>query len=199
MRVGEALLQAQHLFADDLKAKMPGLDDPGMHRADRNLVHAVAVDAHERIILLARRPLRQDREVAAQRKAVDRPRGLPQPRPLIVGFALDADEIERRTLHPVRRREDRREIRVARALVGKRVLEQRQAVAILEQHVQAEAALAVALVARPQRDELPALFPGEPAGGEELRRGDRAALGRYAAGERRGGDAERGKVHRVSR
>ena len=69
---------------------MPGLDDAGVHGSDRNLVHAVAGDADERVLLLARLPFRRRFEIAAQRKAVDRPARLPQPRSLIVGVRGDA-------------------------------------------------------------------------------------------------------------
>ena len=55
---------------------MARLDDAGVHRADRNLVHAVAFDAHERDSLLARLPLSAAAsEIAAQRKqSIGQPR-----------------------------------------------------------------------------------------------------------------------------
>ena len=168
---------------------------PACTGSDRNLVHAIAGDAHERIILLAWLPAGGALEIAAQRETIDRPCGLPQPRSLIVGIALDPDQIEGGALHPVRRREYRRQVRIARALVGQGVLEQHQSLGILEQHAQGEAALAIALVARPQGDQLPTLFPGQPAGGEELRRAHRSALRGDAAGKRCRGDAEGGEVH----
>jgi len=107
VRVTQALLEAQHFLADDLETKVPGLDDAGVNRADRNLVHAVAAHPYERVILLARFPLGRRFEIAAQRKAVDRPRGLPRPWALIVGIALHAVQIVSRTLHPVRHGENR--------------------------------------------------------------------------------------------
>src|ERR1700694_629556 len=193
--VAEALLQPEHFLAYDLKAEMPRFDDPGVHGPDRNLVHAVAGDAHEGIILLTGLPFWRGDEVSPQRKLVDRPRGLPGPRPLIVGVALHADEIEGRALHAVGGREDRREVGIACAAVGQRVLQQRQTIAVFQQYAQTEAALPVAFVARPQGDELPALLPGEPARGNELARADGTTLRRDIAGERRGGDAERRNVH----
>jgi hypothetical protein len=50
VRVAEPLFQAQHLLADDRKAEVPRLDDPGMNRADRDLMDAVAADANERVV-----------------------------------------------------------------------------------------------------------------------------------------------------
>ena len=56
MHVGKPLLQPQDLFADDLKAEVTGLDDSRMHRAHRNLVHAISAYFDERVIFLARFP-----------------------------------------------------------------------------------------------------------------------------------------------
>ncbi len=100
VHVPEALLEAQHLFADDLEAEMSRLDDAGVHRPDGDLVNAVAFDADECVVLLARLPLRRRGEIAAQRELVDRPRGHPRPRALVVGVGRDADEVECRALHP---------------------------------------------------------------------------------------------------
>ena len=79
---------------------MPRLDDPGVHRSDGDFVHAVAGDAHEGIVFLARLPLRRRGEVSPQRKLIDRPRCLPRPWARVVGVALGADQVERRALHP---------------------------------------------------------------------------------------------------
>src|SRR5690349_2019530 len=46
--VPQPFLEPQHLLANDGEAEMSGLDDAGMHGADRNLVDAVARHAHER-------------------------------------------------------------------------------------------------------------------------------------------------------
>ena len=44
--VGKPLFESQDLLADDLEPEVAGLDDPRMHRPDRDFVHAVAADAH---------------------------------------------------------------------------------------------------------------------------------------------------------
>src|SRR5262249_49856168 len=108
VHVAQTFLEAQHLLADDLEAEVSRFDDPRVDGSDRDLVHAVAADAHEGIVLLARLPLRGSLEIAPKRKGVDRPRGLPQPGPLVVGVALQADQVERGALHAVRRWKDRR-------------------------------------------------------------------------------------------
>ncbi len=187
--VGEPCFETQDLLADDLEPEVSRFDDARMHRSDRDLVHTIAADTHERIILLAGPPLRRDFEVAPQRELVDRPRRLPQPGPLVVGVALNAQNVEIRALHAVRCREDRRQVRIARLAVGQRVLEQRQSVGVHEQDAQAKASPTIALVAPPQRDELPAFLPSQAARGQKLSRAHRAALRRNGRGERCGGDS----------
>ena len=51
VHVAEPLLEPEHFLADDREAEVAGLDDAGVHRPDRDLVHAVAVDAHERVVV----------------------------------------------------------------------------------------------------------------------------------------------------
>ena len=47
VRVAEPLLQPHHGLAVAGEAEMPGLDDAGMHRADRDLVQVLALDRQE--------------------------------------------------------------------------------------------------------------------------------------------------------
>ncbi len=51
VHVAEALLEPQHLLADHGEAEVAGLDDAGVHGADGNLVHAVAFDPHECVVV----------------------------------------------------------------------------------------------------------------------------------------------------
>src|SRR4029450_3567993 len=60
VHVAEALLEPQHLFADDRKAEVPRLDDAGVDRTHRDLVHAVTADRDEWIAL----PLALERTAA---------------------------------------------------------------------------------------------------------------------------------------
>ena len=56
--VAKPFLEPQDFLADNLEPEVSRLDDAGVDRSDRDLVHAVAADAHERVILLARLPFR---------------------------------------------------------------------------------------------------------------------------------------------
>src|SRR6266513_6279136 len=47
MNIAEALFEPHHRFTVGGKAEMPGLDDAGMHRSDRNLVQAVTFGRQE--------------------------------------------------------------------------------------------------------------------------------------------------------
>ncbi len=199
VRVAQTLLEAQHFFADDLETEMSRLDRARVNGPHRDFVHAVAGDADERIVLLSRCPRRRHLEIPLQRKAIDRPRRLPGPRALVVGVALRADQIERRALHAVRGRKDRRQVRIPRAFVRQRVLEQGQAVAVAQQDANGEAAGAIALVARPQGDQRSAALPRQATGREQLPRIDPAALRRHGAGQGGGGESERRDVHSLNR
>src|SRR5215471_5112604 len=189
--VAQSLLQPQHLLADDLEAEVPGLDDPRVDGADRNLVHAVAGNFDEWVILLARLPLGRGLEIATQGKLIDRPGGSPRPRPLIVGVAVHADQVEGRALHAVGHGEDQRQVGVTRAFVGQRVFQQGETIVVAQQHAHAKAALAIPIVACPQSDQLTALLPGEAARRQQLARADRATLRWDWRRQRRGRDTER--------
>jgi len=47
VRVAQALFQAHHGFAIDGETEMPGFDDAGMHRPNRDFVQALALDGEE--------------------------------------------------------------------------------------------------------------------------------------------------------
>ncbi len=191
----ETLLEAQHLFADDLEAEMSRLDDSRVDRPDGDLVHAVAFDTDEGVFLLSGLPLRQRLEIAAERVAVDGPARLPRPRPLIIAFRRDADEIERRALHPVGGGEHDRQVGVRRSAGRQRVLEHDEAVGILHHDAERIAALAVAIVACPQRDQVRALLPCDATGRQQSHRIDRAPPRGHRRGQRGGGESESGEIH----
>ena len=48
MLVAERDFEVEHALAVAVEAEMPGLDDPGMHRTDRDLVNFGAGDREER-------------------------------------------------------------------------------------------------------------------------------------------------------
>ena len=51
--VEEPEVEVQDPLADDVEAKVPGLDDPGVDRADRHLVGIVAADWHRPLVEVA--------------------------------------------------------------------------------------------------------------------------------------------------
>ena len=181
MFVAEPLLQPQHLLADDREAEMPGFDDAGVHRPDRNLVHAVAADLYEGIVVDAALDARLRGIIAPQRKRVRRPRGMPQPWALIAAIVADADEVEHRALHPVGAGEDAGQIGEARVLRRQRHIEPEERVLDHEQDVEGEAGNAIAVVRAPERCEPPAALLDGHAGGHQCRRRDRSAPRRHRA------------------
>ena len=86
VRVAQALLQTQHFLPHHREAEMAGLDDAGMHRAHGNLMDAVAVHMHKRVIdELGRRQQRQLARVLLQREMVWRPGAVVEPGPRVLG------------------------------------------------------------------------------------------------------------------
>ena len=75
----EADLQVDHRFADHAEAEMPRLDDAGMHRADGDLVDALAADRQEGERRAVVRERRRRRRVLAQRMIVGRPESVLAP------------------------------------------------------------------------------------------------------------------------
>ena len=59
VHVAKPLLELEDLLADHGEAEVSGLDDAGVHRSDRDFVHAVARDAHEPVLVGAARGLRR--------------------------------------------------------------------------------------------------------------------------------------------
>ena len=104
---------------------MPRLDGAGVDRADRDLVHAFALDPDERIVvrrgLEVNLPARGVVEVLAQRKHASRPGPVPQPL-AVIGAALrmHAEQIIGGALHAVGGREQVRKPGIARVLALQR-------------------------------------------------------------------------------
>ena len=86
---------------------MPRLDDARMHRADRDLMHALPFHLHEGIVVRFMREAGRRIEILAQREAAAVPGTMAQPFAVIVAFVrVDAEQVVGRTLHAVGRRED---------------------------------------------------------------------------------------------
>ena len=102
VHVAEPLLEAHHGLAVGGEAEMAGLDDAGVHRADRDLVQALALDRQERV---GRR--RAAGVGRARRAARGRPRRRGRAR--AAGPARrrrEAEQVADRALQPDRRRMD---------------------------------------------------------------------------------------------
>ena len=128
VHVAEPLLEPRHRLAIGREAEMAGLDDPGMHRADRNLMQAVAVHRQEFVVdrIAPRR-----RRARAERRAQS-PLAVIEPgavvgrvrRPVAVKVADGPFEPDRRQMEPAdgrkaplrhRRAKSRRDRRAASA------------------------------------------------------------------------------------
>ena len=101
MLVAEARLEPQHPLTDYAEAEMAGLYRTGMHRADRDFVHAITGDRYERIVIQAGHVILRPVKIVAQRETVGRPSPVTQPRPVIVAaLRSDAEHVVDRALHP---------------------------------------------------------------------------------------------------
>ena len=94
--VAQALLEPHHRLAVGGEAEMPGLDDPGVHRADRNLMQVLAFDRQKGVARTLRR-----RGAARPERMLHIPEPEIEPGPR-VGQAnrLDAEEIAECTFQP---------------------------------------------------------------------------------------------------
>ena len=92
---------------------MSRLDDAGVDRADGDLMHTIAFNTHEGVVLVVRLELCV-RRVVAQRIVVGRPVSVAQPSALIgltAGVVCvdghGAEHVRHRPLHTIGRRKDR--------------------------------------------------------------------------------------------
>ena len=126
VHVAQALLEPQHLLAHHGEAEVSGFDDAGVHRADGNLMDAVALDPHERVIV-DRRLGRRGHRAGGQRERVRGPGRMAQPRPGVPVGRTQAAEIEHRSLHAAGRREHVLDARVLSVAVRDRNADQEYA------------------------------------------------------------------------
>ena len=192
----EPLLEAQHLLADDLEAEVTGLDDAGVDRPDRDLVHAVAFDADERVFLLRRVAT----SASASKSRRSGKRSIGQLACQTHGrwsSASDAMPTRSNAARCIRFAAGKTTARsgYVESPVGSVCSSSMRPSRVLQHDVDRVAAIAVAIVARPQRDELRALLPRDAARGQEPDRVDRAAPRRHGRGQRGGGESEAGEVH----
>ena len=99
VHIAEVLLEPEDLLAHDRKAEMARLDDARVHRSDRNLVDAFALDRHERVVINGKRGMLIGNCRIAQGMEGGGPRSMTQPRPLIRIGAMQAGEVGNGALH----------------------------------------------------------------------------------------------------
>ena len=131
VHIAEALLQAHHRLAVGGEAEMPGLDDAGMHRADRDLVQALALGRQEGVGR-RRRPALRSRAPSGCAHA---PAAVVEPGPRIgQPLGLRPNRSRDRALQPDRRRHGARptegkwpsgQARLSTRDLGRRLVEQR--------------------------------------------------------------------------
>jgi hypothetical protein len=157
VNVEQPQLEVQDRFAGDAKPKMPGLDDAGVHRADRHLEHPLTDHRSER--MERSRDARHDTvvgKILAQRPRAIRPIVVERdPRRIGMTDRDEAEEIHDLALEPVRRRILRRDRRVrGRCRIDRRKDAKKRAVARQRPEVmQDETAGRNPLIAREQRHQ----------------------------------------------
>ncbi len=158
VRVAQVLFEPQHLLADDREAKMPRLDDARVHRANGDLVHAVAFDTHEGVVRW-HVGVRRGRcpGVVAQRVIVRRPEPVVEPGARVGrAFGDDPQQVRRRALHAAGGGKDRGEVGAGRCRARQWQFEPGQPVLQGIGRTGDEAATAVAAVHTPGRYQAPA-------------------------------------------
>ncbi len=173
--IAEALLKPQHLLTHDREAEMPRLDDARVDRADGDLVHALAINAHEGVVLGRVFARGGGVEVAPQRKFGRAPAAVAQPRAAVgSAFGGDAQQVEQRALHAPRRGKVTGDVRIARDALGDRQLEHDKAFLHRVCRRYREAFAAIAIVGAPERHDPSVRFArgsrrGDPVLGEHAR------------------------------
>ena len=158
VHVAQVLFEPQHLLADDREAEVARLDDAGVHRADGDLVHAVAFDAHEGVVGGQRAGGGRRRlGVVLQRRRSGRPHAVVQPGALVAAaLGLQTGQVGHRALHPRRTREGGRQVRKPLRRIVERAVRARPALRARHRRHSRHAAARRAAVAAPHRDQSPA-------------------------------------------
>ncbi len=136
---------------------MPRLYGSGMHRPDRDFMHAVAADADESVIVAVFCKHGRGRMIALQRAVGIAPGGVPQPGPPVCRIGIQTEQIARGALHALRGIENGRQVRIVRRVRGQGAAQPQHAIAFGQRQVERVACTPVALVRAPQRGQAPAL------------------------------------------
>src|SRR5882672_240138 len=133
---------------------MPRLDGAGMHRSHRDLVHALARDRNERVVVGLLLEALARIEILAQWKRVPGPGAVPQPLARIPALVrADAEEVGAGALHAVRGGVDVGDAGIARIVARERHADPEQPGGQGKPEVQRVARAAPGLVAAPERDQ----------------------------------------------
>ena len=163
---------------------MPRLDRAGVHRPDRDFMHAVAFDKDEGIVVGLRREAFLAGVLDAQREVVGRPRAVAQPRAGVGGvLGVDADEVVGGALHADCRDEEARDVWVGRAHNVESELRPQQAFRGGVRCRHREAVARRAPVAAPQAHEPAFRFGDRERERAPLRRIDAGAMHRQRRSE----------------
>ena len=207
MLVAEPLLEPQHALADHREAEVPGLDDAGVHRPDRDLVHAVAFDRDEGVARIAWDKGGVGGNVAPQRMRIVTPCAMPKPAASVGPRAFDVvrlepRQVEHRALHPPGAGKERGKVGIDRPGIGHRQFKPEQPLVRRERGMHRKAAARVAFVTRPERGKAAAALGDGGTGAEPAPRVAGCVPGRNRAGqrfEREAVDRGRGRGHPISR
>jgi hypothetical protein len=201
--VAQAFFQSQDLLADDREAEVSRLDRAGVHRTDRDFVHAFAFDADE-LVVVSRRRCAGAGEIPAQGEFFARPCAMAQPstrvgRLCARACGANAHEIESGSLHASRTGKQVRNVRVGRLVRGHRKLETDKSLVESKQRSHPKTLPAVAFVARPKGGKTSACLTRGFASCAPGARVDLSAPCGHRSGNRSELDIRKGWRHGVTR
>ena len=152
VRVAQALLEPEHLFAHDGEAEVPGLDGAGVNRPHRDLVDSVPGHRDEGVGL-GRSRSSQRTGVPAQRERLLRPPSVLEPPARITALGDDAQQVGGGTLQSPGHRKAVRQTGIRWRGGRHRVLDDDHLVRQPVGDVDPEAPVAVPVVRSPQSEE----------------------------------------------
>src|SRR6266403_468226 len=196
MRVAKTFFVLQDALADHREAEMPGLDDAGMHRTDRDLVHPLALYRNEGVAWIARREARVECHIASQGEGVLAPCPMPQPAARVTHCSAQPHQIRDRALHAACGRKDVRNIRIGLAFETN--IDAYQPLEGDQDGVQRKSRAAIALVARPEGTQPPSAASHCLAGASQAVAVHRRTPGRDGARQRREPQASNARRHALS-
>jgi len=129
VHIAQVRLQAQHLFANDRETEVARFDDAGVHRANCDLVHTVAFNAHEPVVGgQGAGGRRSGRGAGPQRRRSAGPHAVVEPGPCVFAvLGVQARQVGHGALHAAGAAEQARQVGVAGGGLVERKLQPDQA------------------------------------------------------------------------